>query len=1001
MSDANLATLGLVVDPSGMESGVARGVSALQRMISSAMATEAAMKNVRSGLDVFSTSGSGMENAANRSSSALGAMAEKLKALAAVTRFASDSLNVVRGVFDGLSGAWGWLSGFVDAGAQVERFETQFAGLTGSFDKAKTLLGQIREYANKSPFEFPESAQAARTLYSLTQGMEDVPKLLLTVGDAAAQGGQSLTQTAETLGRLYSTIKLGSGFDDPLRTLGQNGVISPQLVRTVTTMVQSGKDAHEIWAKVLDDLARNNGASERLSRTYEGLTCTLHDAYDTLQQAFGRPISDALKAPVRDFGAWLGSQDGIAAKFGVALGDGVKQLYGAFRTGQLSAYLKQEFDVAVTWLRGKWDAFASWAGDVWTRYISDPFKAAHFGDGLLSLASDFKDLIIYGFELGANRLRASLTIMVQEFKGMLSGVSIMGAHIVDPATVGSQKYRDVVSGLDAEIKKPTLHMQPFIDGLVGATRSLLGLEQGAKTIGGYSAGYGGWGNVAAGGSTMAGLMTGTRSYVFGTDMDGAPDRSAQKDFPDHPEWRNHGAYNNTDLTNPNLLGAAVSPTQATELTGIADENKAIAAILGQMLQISYGQKTAQAQVVDIAPVSNKGIELTPAAHRAVGDTRGDAPISFGLAGGQTTVDMKKIMDAATVSQVGAGNGITTVADALEAATAKAAGFGVKIVDGSRDVQAFNANMKLLDLQVRLYNQTQGKAGLSEQQANAIRLQARDGLAKSSASYKQLAATLGEAAAKQAAYNQRAAEAKEKMGYNTLGAGASMRQGATDWAKAQGTSDQQYYKLMGDSLDTLTNRSTDLFSSMAEGSKSAGQAFKDFAVGMMQDIAKLIIKLLVLKAVQMLVGSFGGGGASFGTMHRGGTVGFGASGSTTVHPLAYLGAPRFHGGGMLGLGPDEVPIIAQTGERVLNRRETMEYNRGERASRGSSATYHRGGDTSFNMPITINSNGGNGAAGGKDPLADPAFAKTFHKRMQGVAREEIMRANNYRGINNPG
>lgn len=1081
MSDSALATLGIVVDPTGMESGVARGVSALQRMISSAMATETAMRNVHAGLDTFSTSGSGMESGANRASSALGAMAEKLRSLTSLTLLASNSLNIVRAGFDGLSGAWGWLTGFVDAGAQVERFETQFAGLMGSFDKAKTLLGQIRAYANSSPFEFPEAAQAARTLYSLTQGMEDVPKLLLTVGDAAAQGGKSLTETAETLGRLYSTIKLGTGYDDPLRTLGQNGVVSPQLVRTVTMMVQGGKDAHEIWQKVLEDLSRNAGASERLSRTYDGLKSTLHDAYDTVQAAFGRPISDALKAPIHDLGEWLGAKDGVAAKFGVALGDGVKQFYGAFRTGQFSAYLQQEYDVAINYLRTKWDAFGPWAGGQLQRYVFGPLSdfdyVGKIGEAFGRLDRVITDALTRGVK-GAlvafnafdqaltESFAASLKVAVlqvlagikQSFSSefLFSGPS-PDAHGLQAlkderdASVAAGRYemqRDhrndlpldfgggYASGfnttreltLEQSLAKAKDELATKSDALKSklgdldkafnvASNSAGALASGYQKgflgndapFGGYTAGYGGWGNVAAGGgSTAASLITGTRSYVFGTEMSGGPDRSAQRDHfydfngVDHPEYRNVGAYNNTDLLNPNLMGAAVSPQQASVLTGIADENKAIASLLGQMLQIGLNGKTAQVQVVDQAPNSNRGIELTPAAHRAVGDTRGDAPISFGLPGGQTTVDMQKIMAAATVSQVGAGNGIARIADDLEKATQAAAGFGIKIVDGNHDVLAYDANMKLLDLQVRQYNATQGKAGLSEQQANTIRLQARGSLVQSSASYKQLAVTLGEAAAKQKEYNDRAAEAKEKMGLNQYGTGNSLRQGATDWAKAQGTSDQQYYKLMGDSLDSLTNRSTDLFASMANGSRRAGQAFKEFAIGMMEDIAKLIIKLLILKAVQMLVGAFGGGGGmSFGTFHTGGMVGAGSGGSTNVHPLLFLGAPRFHSGGQLGLGPDEVPIIAQTGERVLNRRETLEYNRGERASRGGGANYSRGGDTSFNMPITINSNGDHGTTGGKDPLADPAFAKAFHKRMQGVAQEEIVKAQRYRGALNQG
>gem|GEM_PF-6573593 len=37
--------------------------------------------------------------------------------------------------------------------------------------------------------------------------------------------------------------------------------------------------------------------------------------------------------------------------------------------------------------------------------------------------------------------------------------------------------------------------------------------------------------------------------------------------------------------------------------------------------------------------------------------------------------------------------------------------------------------------------------------------------------------------------------------------------------------------------------------------------------------------------------------------------------------------KFHNGGWPGLRKDEVPIIAQTGERILNRQEAREYGQG--------------------------------------------------------------------------
>jgi hypothetical protein len=97
----------------------------------------------------------------------------------------------------------------------------------------------------------------------------------------------------------------------------------------------------------------------------------------------------------------------------------------------------------------------------------------------------------------------------------------------------------------------------------------------------------------------------------------------------------------------------------------------------------------------------------------------------------------------------------------------------------------------------------------------------------------------------------------------------------------------------------------------------------------------------------LIGSlFGGGGAagsvaevagegilksltSVAIAHTGGMVGDPSLPTRFVPPDVFAGAPRFHGGGIIG--PDERPVIAQTGERILNRQETAAYNRGGNGS----------------------------------------------------------------------
>lgn len=149
-------------------------------------------------------------------------------------------------------------------------------------------------------------------------------------------------------------------------------------------------------------------------------------------------------------------------------------------------------------------------------------------------------------------------------------------------------------------------------------------------------------------------------------------------------------------------------------------------------------------------------------------------------------------------------------------------------------------------------------------------------------------------------------------------------------------------------------------------KSAGDVFRRLE----QDILRLGTRALVLKpledalnrlvsgggagggatggglggaggAIANLLGSFfgGGGGAKLsieaaqaaGTLvsvyHDGGVVGSGGVPQRLVPSSVFHGAPRYHSGGLIG--PDERPVIAQVGERVLNRQEAAEYARGGR------------------------------------------------------------------------
>lgn len=117
-----------------------------------------------------------------------------------------------------------------------------------------------------------------------------------------------------------------------------------------------------------------------------------------------------------------------------------------------------------------------------------------------------------------------------------------------------------------------------------------------------------------------------------------------------------------------------------------------------------------------------------------------------------------------------------------------------------------------------------------------------------------------------------------------------------------------------------------FAGLATGTKTWGEAIKDtrntflkFAADFMLQIAQMIIKQMIMNALQSASKSGGWVGAIasavVGTKHTGGIVGTGSRGRR-VDPSMFIGAPRYHGGGVPGLAPGEYATILKKNEEVL-------------------------------------------------------------------------------------
>lgn len=150
-------------------------------------------------------------------------------------------------------------------------------------------------------------------------------------------------------------------------------------------------------------------------------------------------------------------------------------------------------------------------------------------------------------------------------------------------------------------------------------------------------------------------------------------------------------------------------------------------------------------------------------------------------------------------------------------------------------------------------------------------------------------------------------------------------------------------------DLFVTGLTDAFMSFAEAvaagedaGKAAREAFLQFAADFLLQIARMIIQQAIFNALQS---AFGGTpfGQTIGVGHTGGLVGSSrvGSGNSTrrVNPAVFAGAPRYHTGGIVGVRPGEVPIIAKEGEEMLTRDDPRHVlnGGGKSSSQGSSGS----------------------------------------------------------------
>ncbi|MEK0450368.1 MAG: hypothetical protein RL088_2636 [Verrucomicrobiota bacterium] len=282
-------------------------------------------------------------------------------ARSAVDSFVSGAgkISGMVGALTGLAGAGGMLAAFgkaISGAAEMETTATKFETLIRSASGAKAALGELEVFANTTPFQFPELAEAGQKLLAFKGSAGELVGELRMLGDLSAGIGAPIGELAELYGKARVRGRLfgedvnelaGRGIDVISEFAKQFGV-TESAVRGLT---EQGKIGFPELQKALRAMTSEGGAffgmTEKLAQTTAGKWSTFSDAVQATMREFGKPVLGELKLLLDKGTSAVG---GMAAKarelgkaFAVAVGTFAElmdngRLFDAFGAGLKLAF---------------------------------------------------------------------------------------------------------------------------------------------------------------------------------------------------------------------------------------------------------------------------------------------------------------------------------------------------------------------------------------------------------------------------------------------------------------------------------------------------------------------------------------------------------------------------------------------------------------------------------------------------------------------------------------
>ncbi len=311
----------------------------------------------------------------------------------------------IQGAILGATGAFAGIYKPMDIAADFEQTQIAFETMLKSAEKAQQFLKEASEFANKTPFEFPELINSSKLLMAFGFEADKVLDMLKTIGDTASglgAGSEGIDRITRALGQMQAKGRAQTEELLQLQELGvpANQILQEELGLTGEQIANIGKESIEA-AKVIDALLRGmdkrfGGMMDNQSRTAKGMISTLKDTLqNSLLRPWGQGLWEGVKPGLEKITTWIDENQDIIAQWGEAwkkaganISKWVMARVDALRNSIQRMVNSQEWKDAKNFgekLKIAWDKiiaqpFNEWWNSTGKAWLAD--KASKIGEGI-------------------------------------------------------------------------------------------------------------------------------------------------------------------------------------------------------------------------------------------------------------------------------------------------------------------------------------------------------------------------------------------------------------------------------------------------------------------------------------------------------------------------------------------------------------------------------------------------------------------------------------------